>query len=210
MTALIARVTSAGDAAGRLGRHVDGRICSASFMAATTAQPDRADSSSTTPGMLVPKAALERLALLRRQGPAIREPRRARSAPAPRRARRSAALTDAQWRHLARAQRESAPRRHVGLPLRSGDRAARSRASSQDVDLSLFWDAVTCPTLLLRGADSDILPRDDRRGDDAARPESDARRVRRTSDTRRCCSTRRRSTSCASSCSNHRLDSDAQ
>ena len=29
-----------------------------------------------------------------------------------------------------------------------------------DIDLSLFWDAVTCPTLLLRGAHSDILPRE--------------------------------------------------
>lgn len=33
-------------------------------------------------------------------------------------------------------------------------------ATMADVDLSAFWDAVTCPVLLLRGADSDVLPSD--------------------------------------------------
>lgn len=33
-------------------------------------------------------------------------------------------------------------------------------ANIQDVDLSAVWDAVTCPVLLLRGADSDVLPAD--------------------------------------------------
>ncbi|MBY0356300.1 MAG: alpha/beta hydrolase [Rickettsiales bacterium] len=30
----------------------------------------------------------------------------------------------------------------------------------EDVDLSVFWEAITCPVLLLRGGDSDILPHD--------------------------------------------------
>lgn len=33
-------------------------------------------------------------------------------------------------------------------------------AAKDDIDLSAFWAKVTCPTLLLRGALSDILPRD--------------------------------------------------
>jgi pimeloyl-ACP methyl ester carboxylesterase len=33
-------------------------------------------------------------------------------------------------------------------------------ANIEDVDLSAIWNAVTCPVLLLRGADSDVLPAD--------------------------------------------------
>lgn len=33
-------------------------------------------------------------------------------------------------------------------------------ANIADVDLTAFWEAVTCPVLILRGADSDVLPYD--------------------------------------------------
>jgi len=66
-------------------------------------------------------------------------------------------LTDAQWRHLT----ETGAKQHedgswgmsydpgIGLPFRNGPLA--------DVDLWQFWDSIACPTLLLRGAQSDLL-----------------------------------------------------
>ncbi|MBL8659916.1 MAG: alpha/beta hydrolase [Rhodospirillales bacterium] len=68
------------------------------------------------------------------------------------------ALTDAQWRHLAihSARRDEAAdvwRLHYdpGLvePLKEW--------FSEDVDLWPVWEAITCPVLILRGAESDIL-----------------------------------------------------
>jgi pimeloyl-ACP methyl ester carboxylesterase len=68
-------------------------------------------------------------------------------------------LTDAQWRHLT----QTSARRHddgkwgmaydpgIGVPF---------RAAIADISLWNFWDQVHCPTLLLRGADSDLLLRD--------------------------------------------------
>ncbi|MBI3044047.1 MAG: alpha/beta hydrolase [Betaproteobacteria bacterium] len=69
-------------------------------------------------------------------------------------------LTDAQWRHLA----VTGAKQHedgswglchdpgIGIPFQKGPLA--------DVDLWKFWDTVACPTLLLRGAQSDLLSKD--------------------------------------------------
>ncbi len=68
------------------------------------------------------------------------------------------ALTDAQWRHLAihSARRDEAAevwRLHydpgLAAPFKDG--------FSEDVDLWPVWEAITCPVLILRGAESDIL-----------------------------------------------------
>ena len=66
-------------------------------------------------------------------------------------------LTDAQWRHLtAHALREC----EGGLEMRYdpaiGD-AFRSDAPRGDVDLWPMYDAIACPTLVLRGMASDLL-----------------------------------------------------
>jgi pimeloyl-ACP methyl ester carboxylesterase len=67
-------------------------------------------------------------------------------------------LTDAQWRHLAihGARRDEAAevwRLHYdpGLaePFKEG--------FSEDIDLWAVWEAITCPVLIFRGAESDIL-----------------------------------------------------
>lgn len=66
------------------------------------------------------------------------------------------ALSDAQWRHLT----ETSVRRdgegwrlhydpRIALPMREAEIA--------DVDLWPLWDVVSCPTLVLRGAESDLL-----------------------------------------------------
>ncbi len=69
-------------------------------------------------------------------------------------------LTDAQWRHLAvhghivNEDGTVSPSYDpaIAAPLR-GDGVG-------DVDLWAVWDAVCCPTLVLHGADSDVLPPD--------------------------------------------------
>ena len=65
-------------------------------------------------------------------------------------------LTDAQWRHLTV---------HSARQLDSGEYvfaydpgiAEPFKNKLEDVDLWPVWDAVRCPVLLLRGADSDVL-----------------------------------------------------
>jgi pimeloyl-ACP methyl ester carboxylesterase len=73
--------------------------------------------------------------------------------------------TEAEWRQYIDATLEQAPDGHwrfacdldIMLPVKL---QSDGFASMTDVDLSAFWDAVTCPVLLLRGADSDVLPSD--------------------------------------------------
>jgi pimeloyl-ACP methyl ester carboxylesterase len=73
--------------------------------------------------------------------------------------------TDEEWRQYMDATLEQAPDGHwqfacdpdILLPLKLQSEGFRQLT---DVDLSAFWAAVTCPVLILRGADSDILPHD--------------------------------------------------
>jgi len=70
-------------------------------------------------------------------------------------------LTDEQWRHLTvHSARQRADGRYefsydpgIAEPFRSPELA--------DIDLWPFWDQVRCPTLVLRGAESDVLNRED-------------------------------------------------
>jgi pimeloyl-ACP methyl ester carboxylesterase len=110
-------------------------------------------------GTIVPKAALERIASY-----VGRDPRfatfeeleayvRAVSAP-------FGPLTDDQWLHFA----THSAKQHedgswgfrydpeIARPLRQGPLS--------DIDLLPYWEAVRCPTLLLRGAQSDLLLKD--------------------------------------------------
>lgn len=69
-------------------------------------------------------------------------------------------LTDDQWRHLAT---------HSARRLENGDYvfaydpgiAESMKAIQEDVDLWSVWDAVSCNVLVLRGAKSDVLNRND-------------------------------------------------
>jgi pimeloyl-ACP methyl ester carboxylesterase len=69
-------------------------------------------------------------------------------------------LTDAQWRHLA----EHGAKRHEdgrwGLSYDPDIAAAFRNGPIAAVDLWRYYDAIRCPTLLLRGAQSDLLRRD--------------------------------------------------
>jgi pimeloyl-ACP methyl ester carboxylesterase len=65
-------------------------------------------------------------------------------------------LSDAQWRHLAE---HGARRRPDGTLGRAYDPAIAEafKTVKDDIDLWPTWDAVRCPTLVLRGAESDLL-----------------------------------------------------
>ncbi|MSP82121.1 MAG: alpha/beta hydrolase [Alphaproteobacteria bacterium] len=65
-------------------------------------------------------------------------------------------LTDAQWRHLADHGARPDPR---GLRLHydPGIAVMFGKLGEKDTELWPLWDAIRCPTLVLRGAESDLL-----------------------------------------------------
>jgi len=79
------------------------------------------------------------------------------------------ALTDAQWRHLATHSVRRDGDEYVlayDPAISSSSAAAHEFAnvlgadSMRGIDLWNVWDKVTCPTLVLRGAESDLLPQE--------------------------------------------------
>ena len=68
-------------------------------------------------------------------------------------------LTDAQWEHvtITNARRRDDGRWGVGY---DPNIAVPFRAQVSAADLWPLWDAITCPTLVLRGAQSDLLSRE--------------------------------------------------
>jgi pimeloyl-ACP methyl ester carboxylesterase len=67
-------------------------------------------------------------------------------------------LTDAQWEHIARTNVRTRPDGRWGLAYDPGI-AVPFRNAPAPTDLWPVWDAIRCPTLLLRGAESDLLAR---------------------------------------------------
>jgi len=157
MTALIARVTvGGGKTIYWVGTSMGGII---GMLLASRVTTPIAKLVLNDVGMLVPKAALERIA-----GYVGRDPRFGTFAELEAYLRNVSApfgpLTDAQWHHLTRYgakqfENGSWGMRYdpgIGIPFRNGPLS--------DIDLSACWDAVNCPTLLLRGAQSDLLLED--------------------------------------------------
>ncbi len=106
-------------------------------------------------GPFIPRAALERLALYVGKAPLFATlaelEQHLRMIMAP-----YGALTDAQWHHLATHSSHRNDDRSYGL---SYDSAIASAFADplQDVVLWPVWDAIRCPTLVLRGKESDLL-----------------------------------------------------
>ena len=110
-------------------------------------------------GAVIPKAALERIATYVGGSPRFQTfgelETHVRQVSAP-----FGPLTDAQWHHLtlhgARQYEDGSwgmcydP--DIALPMRN--------SPPQDIDLWQYWDAIACPTLVLRGAQSDLLLRE--------------------------------------------------
>ncbi len=70
-------------------------------------------------------------------------------------------LSDAQWRHLATHSSRRKPDGSLGFNYDPKIAAAFKQGPIEDVALWASWDAVTCPVLVLRGAQSDILMAED-------------------------------------------------
>lgn len=68
-------------------------------------------------------------------------------------------LTDGQWRHLTETGAKQHPDGSWGLCYDPGIGVA-FRGPFADIDLWQYWDTIACPTLLLRGAQSDLLLKD--------------------------------------------------
>ena len=67
------------------------------------------------------------------------------------------ALTDAQWRHLATHAARNKPDGSLGLAYDPHIADSFKKAEPRDIDLWSYWDRVRCPTLVVRGASSDLL-----------------------------------------------------
>lgn len=153
MTALIARTGA--DNVDWVGTSMGGLI--GMMLAAQPGSPIRRLVVNDV-GPFVPKSALERIGLYVGKAPrfdsieALEQYVRAVSAP-------FGPLTDAQWHHLAV---HSSRRCSDGSFEMAYDRAIATPFSGalQDVALWPFWDAIQCPTLVLRGRDSDLLLHD--------------------------------------------------
>jgi pimeloyl-ACP methyl ester carboxylesterase len=156
MTALIARVTDdSAQPVDWLGTSMGGLL--GIIMASVPGNPIRRLVVNDA-GMLVPKTALERLKLYVGKDPrfpsldALEQHVRRVSAP-------FGPLTDEQWRHLNVHGAKEYPDGAWGFRYDPAI-AAVLEGELQDVDLSKQWDAIKSPTLLLRGAESDILMRE--------------------------------------------------
>jgi len=106
-------------------------------------------------GPVIPKAALERLALYIGKAPRFATlndlERYLRTVSAP-----FGPLTDDQWRHLA--EHSSCRCDDGGFAMHYDPAIAQAFAGElRDVVLWPVWDAVRCPTLVLRGRQSDLL-----------------------------------------------------
>jgi pimeloyl-ACP methyl ester carboxylesterase len=66
-------------------------------------------------------------------------------------------LDDPAWRHMAEHSHRRLPDGRYGLAYDPGIGRGFAAALTQDVDLSGPWRNVTCPILVLRGAESDLL-----------------------------------------------------
>jgi pimeloyl-ACP methyl ester carboxylesterase len=155
MTALIARIT-AGGRPRRIywvGTSMGGII--GMLLAARPDTPIRKLVLNDV-GAVIPKAALERIGTYVGQNPRFRTLQdmeaMVRAVLAP-----FGPLTDAQWRHIT----ETGAKQHadgswgmrydpdIGIPFRKGPLT--------EVQMWPIWDAIACPALLLRGAESDLL-----------------------------------------------------
>lgn len=69
-------------------------------------------------------------------------------------------LSDEEWRHLAETSSERNGETGLRLHYDPAIADAFNSGPIEDVDLWSVWDRIACPTLVIRGAESDLLPED--------------------------------------------------
>jgi pimeloyl-ACP methyl ester carboxylesterase len=110
-------------------------------------------------GTLIPKASLERIALYVGKAPnlktLIETNTYVRTVSAP-----FGPLTDAQWEHLTRFNSKQNADGTWTMNYDPGIAQPFQQGPINDIELWSFYDRITCPTLLLRGAHSDLLLKD--------------------------------------------------
>lgn len=158
MTALLARVTAGGKARRIywVGTSMGGII--GMLLASRPKSPiERLVMNDV--GAIIPKAALERLRTYVGKDPRFKSFEEleafVRTVSAP-----FGPLTDAQWRHLTETSAKRYEDGMWGLRYDPGLAVPFQQGPLIDVDLWQFWDTIACPTLLLRGVQSDLLLHD--------------------------------------------------
>lgn len=110
-------------------------------------------------GTLIPKESLERIGKYVGKAPAFKTIEetiayvRLVSAP-------FGPLTDAQWEHLTRHNAKQNAEGLWTMNYDPGIAAPFQKEPHVDIEMWPYYDRITCPTLLLRGADSDLLLKD--------------------------------------------------
>ncbi len=107
-------------------------------------------------GPFIPKAALERLAQYVGRAPAMESlddvEQYLRVVMAP-----FGKLTDAQWHHMAEHSSKQSSNGNFLLHYDPAIADVFKGAAIQDINLWMFWQGVTCPVFVIRGAESDLL-----------------------------------------------------
>jgi pimeloyl-ACP methyl ester carboxylesterase len=110
-------------------------------------------------GTVIPKASMERIGAY-----VGRDPRFASLAEAEQYVRLVSTpfgpLSDAQWKHLTEHNSKQHEDGSWGMNYDPGVALPFRKVQAKDIVLWDYFDAVKCPTLLLRGAQSDLLPRE--------------------------------------------------
>jgi pimeloyl-ACP methyl ester carboxylesterase len=157
LTALLARTTAGGDRTiFWVGTSMGGIL---GMLLASYPRSPIARLVANDVGILIPKAALARISAYVGKSPLfdtleeLEALVRVISAP-------FGPLTDQQWRHLTTHSAKQHDSGKWSMGYDPGIGVPFEQAAAADIDLARYWDAITCPTLLLRGAQSDILPRE--------------------------------------------------
>lgn len=107
-------------------------------------------------GTLIPKASMERIGAYVGKNPLFASfaelEQYVRTVSAP-----FGPLTDAQWRHLAEHNAKQHADGRWGMNYDPDIAQPFRKAAAKDIVLWNYYDALRCPTLLLRGAQSDLL-----------------------------------------------------
>lgn len=107
-------------------------------------------------GPFIPKASLERLAQYVGRAPTMERlddvEQYLRVVMAP-----FGKLTDAQWRHMAKHSAKQSSSGNFVLHYDPAIADVFKGAAIQDINLWMFWQGVTCPVFVIRGAESDLL-----------------------------------------------------
>ena len=158
MTALIARVTAwdGGKTIYWVGTSMGGII---GMLLASRPQSPIGKLILNDVGTVIPEAAQERIAAYVGKDPRFKTFKEleayVRAVAAP-----FGPLTDEQWRHLTLHGAKQHADGSWGMRYDPGIGIPFQKGPLADVDLWNYWDAISCPALLLRGADSDLLLED--------------------------------------------------